>query len=78
MLTFFAESFIIRTALAEPLALGVTVALPPSFKGLEAATFTRKLYPEQNKTLWVIDEHPRPGTEPFPTCWLARAPTGRF
>lgn len=62
VLTFFAEIFIVRTALAEPLALGVAVALPPSFKGLEAATFTRKLYPEQNKTSWVTDELPRPGT----------------
>lgn len=60
MLTFFTETLIIGTALAVLLAVRVTVTLPPSFKGLEAATFTGKLYPEQNKTLCIIDDAATP------------------
>jgi hypothetical protein len=49
ILTFFTEVFVVRTALAILLTLRVTVTLPPSCKGLKAAAFTGKLYPEQNK-----------------------------
>lgn len=79
MLTFFAEIFIIRTALAVRLTLGVTVTLPPSFKGLKAAAFTGKIYPEQNKTLWIIDDTATPRyEETFSTLQLTRAPKMHF
>lgn len=54
-LTFFTKTLIIGTAFAVLLTFGVTVTLPPSCKGLEAAAFTGKLYPEQDRTLQIVD-----------------------
>lgn len=71
MLTFCTEILIIRTALAVLRTLCVTVTLPPSCKGLEAAAFTGKLYPERNKTRRIIDEAAAlVDGAPFPTFSL--------
>lgn len=79
MLTFSTKILIIRTALAILLTFWVTVTLPPSCKGLEAAAFTGKLYPEQNKTLQIIDYAATPTYwEPFPTSQLTRVPKVLF
>lgn len=49
VLTFFTEAVIICTALAILFTLGVTVTLPPSSEGLEAASFAGELCPGQNR-----------------------------
>lgn len=67
MLTFGAEILIIGAALAVLGALCVTVTLPPSCKGLEAAAFTGKLYPERKERDGLVMRQPLPGVEPFPS-----------
>lgn len=48
-LTFLAEFLVVGAALAVRLTLGITVTLPASGKGLEAAALTGELCPEQNR-----------------------------
>lgn len=48
VLTFFAEAVVVCTAFAVLFTLGVTVTLPPSCEGLEAASFAGELCPGQN------------------------------
>lgn len=58
VLTFFTESRIIVTALAEFFTLGVAVTLPPSLEGLEAAAFAGELCPEQNRQRGLLVTEP--------------------
>lgn len=78
-LTFSTKILIIRTALAICLTIWVAVTLPPSCEGLEAAAFTGKLYPEQNKTLQITECAASPTFwSPFPTWEPTRVPEVYF